>query len=105
MPHGTSTIRSDDRAHGPGRLQLGTPCRGFAGASCASGYGGAVLAVVTTLVLVGISLLLVRRGTARLEQAADVTQRVATEGWTRRAEALRVASEDLRDAVAARDPR
>jgi hypothetical protein len=64
-----------------------------------------VLAVVTTLVLVGFSLLLVRRGTARVERAVEVTQRVATEGWSGRAEALRVASEDLRDAVAAREPR
>ena len=64
-----------------------------------------MLAVVTTLVLVGCSLLLVRRGTARLERAVEVTQRVATEGWSGRAEELREASEDLRDAVAAREPR
>jgi hypothetical protein len=40
-----------------------------------------------------------------VERAAEVTQRVATDGWSGRAEALRVASEDLRDAVAAREPR
>jgi hypothetical protein len=63
------------------------------------------MAAATTLVLVGLALVLLRRSAVRVERAVEVTGRVGTDGWTARSSELRAASAELRDAVAARDPR
>ncbi len=64
-----------------------------------------MVAVVTILVLVGVSLLLLRRSTARMERAVEVAHRVGTASWSDHSAQLRSAADGLRDAVAARDPR
>ncbi len=61
--------------------------------------------MLTTLVLVALALLLVRRSTARLERGVETAGHVGSDAWMQRAEELRGAAEGLRDAVAARDRR
>jgi hypothetical protein len=64
-----------------------------------------VIAVVCTLGLLGLSGLLLRTATRRLERAAELVDGLTASTWTERSGELRAAGDELRDAVAARAPR
>lgn len=86
-------------------MQLGTPCRGSAGASCASGYGGEVLVPLATLALLALAGTVLIHSTRRVEAAAQIVTDLDTEAWGTQAQELRDAGEQLRDAVDLREHR
>ena len=71
----------------------------FAGASCASGYGGGVIAVLSTLVLLALAGAVLHRATRRVETAAVTLTGLRPAHWVEHADELCAATDVLRDAV------